>query len=467
MALDIGPRPGRKPRGAVPRAPDVCRAPLIVRGALAAGQLLAALALLLCALDWRSPALTGFRTWLFGGLIVASMLLFASAVWSYRWSRGRSSALGMVAWTTGATALLALLATLLVEARFRWTRHAVLKADAPLVEMLGHHLLVGYRDVREVEALVRQRAVGGVFVSGRNVAGKPLAEIKAEIAGLQEIRRKQGLPSLWVATDQEGGVVSRLSPPLRKLPPLAEIAARHRDAEAQRSAVRDFAGTQGRELADLGVNLNFAPVIDLNHRLVNPNDRYTRIHQRAISGDPEIVRSVAEQYCATLGDAGVRCTIKHFPGLGRVFEDTHVQSGRLTATARELEQSDWLPFRLLMARERAFTMVSHAVLDAVDRNRPASFSRGVIGGLLRGSWGYEGVLVTDDFSMWPVHRHPGGVGEAAIAALNSGVDLILMAYDSDQYYEVMHALLAAAREGRLDQAAMQRSRSRLAKAAGR
>jgi beta-N-acetylhexosaminidase len=112
-------------------------------------------------------------------------------------------------------------------------------------------------------------------------------------------------------------------------------------------------------------------------------------------------------------------------------------------------------------------MVGHAVLDAVDRDRPASFSPGVIGGLLRGTWGYEGVLVTDDFSMWPVHRHAGGAGEAAVAALNSGVDLILVAYDSDQYYEVMHALLAAARQGRLDQTAMQRSRSRLVKAAGR
>jgi beta-N-acetylhexosaminidase len=89
-------------------------------------------------------------------------------------------------------------------------------------------------------------------------------------------------------------------------------------------------------LADAGVNVNFAPVVDLNHRIVNPGDHLSRIHERAISADPVIVTEVARHYCTALQQAGGRCTLKHFPGLGRVFEDTHRESADLTAGTTEL-----------------------------------------------------------------------------------------------------------------------------------
>ena len=147
-----------------------------------------------------------------------------------------------------------------------------------------------------------------------SVERKTPDEIRDTIDGLQDIRRAQNLAPLWIATDQEGGPVSRMSPPLARMPPLAEIVAIHRDPAERRLAVRQYAARQGRELASLGVNLNFAPVVDLNHGVVNPEDKTSRISTRAISNDPAVVTAVADVYCETLMMTGVHCTLKHFPG---------------------------------------------------------------------------------------------------------------------------------------------------------
>ncbi len=287
--------------------------------------------------------------------------------------------------------------------------------------------------------------------------------IRAEIDELQAIRNRQGLPPLLIAADQEGGLVSRLSPPLTRMPPLAEVIAGHKDPADRRAAVQLYAAAKAQELASLGVNINFAPVVDLNHKVVNPEDRHSRIHERAISTDPAVIADVADTYCAVLHEAGVRCTLKHFPGLGRVFEDTHRDSADLAASLDELAVSDWVPFRRLMQSGEPLVMLGHVRLTALDPERPVSFSRRVVDGLIRKGWGYGGLLITDDFSMGAVQRSNGGIAAAGIAALKAGVDLILISYDNDQFYFVMQALLAAEREGRLKPEALSRSVERLAR----
>jgi len=173
---------------------------------------------------------------------------------------------------------------------------------------------------------------------------------------------------------------------------------------------------------------------------------------------------VAAWYCAALEEEGVRCTLKHFPGLGRVFEDTHTDHADLTASLDELTKSDWLPFRTLVARTRAFTMLGHVRLTAIDPKRPVSMSAPVIAGMLRGEWKHDGVLITDNFSMNAVFRSREGIDNGAVASLNAGADLILVSWDSDQYYRVMYALLNADQQGRLDQQILRQSEERLERA---
>jgi beta-N-acetylhexosaminidase len=211
--------------------------------------------------------------------------------------------------------------------------------------------------------------------------------------------------------------------------------------------------------------LNFAPVVGLDRGLVNPADRFTCIRQRAISNDPVIVTAAAGAYCDGLHEAGVRCTLKHFPGLGRVFADTHLGGASLEVAPNELAQSDWVPFRALMGRADAVTMLGHVTLTALDPSRPVSFSGPAVASLLRGEWHYRGVLITDDFSMGAVYRSRDGIAEAAVAAINAGVDLVLVSFDTDQFYPVMHGLLTADREGRLQPEALRQSEERLSRAA--
>ncbi len=387
---------------------------------------------------------------------------FSFCYWRYLMPRFRgqmvlraASALGII------TAILALTVTVALEGCFQLDRYYVLHADPGQLEKLGRHFIVGYRDLAEVRELVRLRAVSGIFLSAGNVQGKSIGEVRQIIRSFQRQRQEQGLHSLWIATDQEGGSVSRLSPPLTRLLALSEIAQRHSELGQREQAVREFARKQGLDLASVGINLNFASVVDLNYKRINPNDRYTRIFERAISDDPSVVAHVAAWYCAEVEDMGVRCTLKHFPGLGRVFEDTHLDPASLAAVVAELTETDWLPFRTLMRDSKAFTMLEHVRLNAMDKERPVYMSRVVIAGLLRSDWNYNGVLITDNFSMAAVYRSSEGIENGSIQALNSGVDLILISWDPDQFYPFMHALLKADKQGKLDREALSRSDQRL------
>jgi beta-N-acetylhexosaminidase len=417
------------------------------------------------AIGWRTPLFAGWRYTALAVLLALPAILIAFEIWWLRRSTSGSRTLRAASFGALGVAIIAFGTTAGLELNFQYKRHAVLSADAVQLQKLGAHLLVGYRSDAMLQALIERRAIAGVFVSARNVQGKTIKDVGDRIGALQSMRHSQGLPPLWIATDQEGGPVSRLSPPLMRQPTLAETVALHRDPSERLLAIRQYAGRQGRELASLGVNLNFSPVVDLNHGIQNPEDRLTRISSRAISADPDVVTQVADLYCTTLRMNGVHCTLKHFPGLGRVYDDTHKVTAELDAPSAELERSDWLPFRHLMANDSTFTMLSHARLSALDRDRPASFSQAVVTGLLRDEWKHDGILVTDDFSMGAVTLSREGAAGGAVAALNAGVDLILVSYDPDQYFYVMHALLAADRNGTLRADMLERSGKRLARTA--
>jgi beta-N-acetylhexosaminidase len=432
------------------------------RVASAIVRLLLAALLLPFALDWRSPFLFSVRPWALACLIIVPLALVVVGILAVRHpGHPILRALDGLALLAAAVALVA---TATLEGRFHLTRHQVLNADAGALEKLGRHLVVGYGDLDEVHALIRRRAIAGVFISAGNVRGLSAADVRRQIDAMQEIRREQHLPPLWIAADQEGGDVARLSPPLPRPPRISEILAGHADRAEGIAAVRQFGLEQGRALADLGVNLNFAPVVDVDHGVVNREDWFTHIHQRAISNDPDVVAAAAGAYCDGLWEAGVRCTLKHFPGLGRVFADTHRGSAKLDTAPSELEQSDWVPFRTLMGRADVVTMLGHVTLTALDRERPVSFSRPAVARLLRGDWHYRGVLITDDFSMAAVYRSREGIADAPVAAINAGVDLVLVSFDTDQFYTAMHGLLAAERDGRLQPEALRQSDERLRRA---
>jgi beta-N-acetylhexosaminidase len=344
---------------------------------------------------------------------------------------------------------------------FEWRKRNVLQTEATQAHSLGQHFVVGYSSFPEVAVLAERGLIAGIYITKHNVGGANAETLKSEISALQDRRRVAGLPPLIVAADQEGGIVSHLSPPLTKLPSLSSLAGLASDVRAEKAEA--FGRIHGRELAALGVNLNLAPVLDLRPESKrNRFDFNTLIGYRAISDDPAVVADVARSYVHGLEASGVGAAVKHFPGLGRVRADTHHFSAGLDAPLAELEASDWRPFRDVLEGSRAHLMIGHVTLTAVDPDRAASHSRLVVDGIVRSKWNYQGVIMTDDLVMGAIYQH--NVCTAVVEALNAGVDLLLVAFDGAQFYRIFACAQDAFSQGKLDSTTLRGSEARLRRA---
>lgn len=342
--------------------------------------------------------------------------------------------------------------------KFELRKHDVRAASGTEARQLGPHFMVGYSSFPDVARLAEQGLIGGVYVTRRNIRGRTVETLRTEIAALQDKRRAAGLPPLVVAADQEGGIVGHLAPPLTRVPALATLSGLAPDE--QQAKAEEFGRIHGRELAGLGVNLNLAPVLDLKPPVRrNRLDFHTLIGQRAIATDPAVVSTIASAYVRGLEESGVGATLKHFPGIGRVRTDTHHFSANLDTPVRELEATDWLPFREVLSHSRSALMVGHVTLTTVDPDRAASHSKRVIDGIIRDKWGYQGMVMTDDLVMGAIYQHD--VCKAVVEAINAGVDLLLVAYDGAQFYRVFACALEGSRQGQLDAAMLQASEARL------
>lgn len=386
-------------------------------------------------------------------LVVASVAIVLVLLRGGRWRTFAGKALIML-WCSPPILMIA------AHMTFELRKQGVLGAGAAEARQLGPHFMVGYSSFPEVARLAELGLIGGVYVTRHNIRGRTVEALRAEIAALQDIRRSAGLPPLLVAADQEGGIVGHLAPPLTKLPALATLAGLAPDD--QQAKAEEFGRIHGRELAGLGVNLNLAPVLDLKPQAQrNRLDLHTLIGQRAIASDPAVVSTIAASYVRGLEESGVGATLKHFPGIGRVRSDTHHFSANLDTPVTELEATDWLPFRQVLSRSRSALMVGHVTLTAVDPDRAASHSKRVVEGIIRQTWGYQGMVMTDDLVMGAIYQND--VCKAVVEAINAGVDLLLVAYDGAQFYRVFACALEGLRQGELDAAMLHASAARLEK----
>ena len=236
-------------------------------------KLSAAIFILIMASKLWTPALANYRGWIIWGTFAVNTILIVSEIVL----RKTKLVQKVLSFAILAIAVLAVVTILFTGVRRYQIEQNVLNSDENKLEELGQHFIVGYKDVDELTKLVERKAIGGIFITTRNIQHKTAAEIETEIDTLQAIRQTQGLSPLWVATDQEGGGVSRLSPPLTQLPPLAKIVAQQQTESARQQAVAQYAEVHGKELSEVGVNLNFAPVVDLNKGIINPKDKYSQI----------------------------------------------------------------------------------------------------------------------------------------------------------------------------------------------
>jgi beta-N-acetylhexosaminidase len=385
-------------------------------------------------------------------LAAASIVAVAVLIRRGYWRRGLAGRALILLWCLPSLSMLA------AHASFEWRKRSVLQTDVAQAQSLGRHFVVGYSSFPEVALLAEKGLISGVYITRHNIVGSTVGRLRDEISALQARRRAAGLPPLIVAADQEGGIVSHLAPPLTRLPALSTLASLAPDVRARKA--EEFGRIHGQELAALGINQNLAPVLDLRPDLKrNRFDFNTLIGQRAISDDPLMIADIAQSYVAGLEASGVGATVKHFPGLGRVRADTHHFSADLDTPLQELEGSDWIPFRKVLAGTKAQLMIGHVTLTTVDPDRPASHSRRVIDGIVRRQWNYQGVIMTDDLVMGAIYQR--NVCTAVVEALNAGVDLLLVAFDGAQFYRIFACAAAASVQGKLDAATLRDSEMRL------
>lgn len=329
------------------------------------------------------------------------------------------------------------------EQNRRWVE----KTPAGRMPEIGRHLVIGWLGFEDTRALAAKGAIAGVFLTRRDFPKNAgISEIRRTVDALQSARREAGLPPLWIATDQEGGPVSKLSPPLPSQAALGnllkdldgpDLASQPARAAEIVRRVTIYAEAQGQALEDAGINLNFAPVVDLRPAAPpNALDRNSRIYSRALAADPATVALAGETYVTVLARHGITAILKHFPGLGRVPADTHHFSASLDAPIADLIDRDWLPFRQISQHTKAGIMLSHVCLTAIDPDHPSSGSAATVK-LLRQQWSVTGLLVTDDFSMAPISHGPGGIVRAAKNSMVAGVDIILLSYDPETVYDLL------------------------------
>lgn len=374
-------------------------------------------------------------------LLLGLLVAVIAAAWRFARGRLRPVALGL--------GFAAVLTALCNEAASHQHRAEVLAMSGRTAQALGAHFIVGYDDANALRELARKGLIGGIFVTARNVRGRTADELRNEIQGLQALRYQAGLPPLIVATDQEGGGVSRLSPIVERQPALSTLLEADVPEDQLAERARAYGAQQGKALAALGVTLNFSPVVDLRPGHAPGRwDVHTRIDERAISSDPTVTTQVALAYVQGLESAGVRGTLKHFPGLAGVTEDTHHFAAELRTPVARLAAQDWKPFQEVSKQSDAAIMLGHVILAELDAEYPVSFSRRIVQQVIRGEWGYQGLLVTDDLTMGAAYNR--GLCDATVRALDAGVDLLLIAFDHDKYFDAMHCAHQAVRQGARD-----------------
>jgi beta-N-acetylhexosaminidase len=339
-------------------------------------------------------------------------------------------------------------------------------AVATLDEKIAEMLMVGFRGyaLEEADPLYARVKVGLVgstvlFDYDAPSQGQVARNFQSpdQVAALTQRLQNLAPRRMLISTDQEGGYVARLSPKwgFPYTPTAAALGARNDPIYT-----RDVASAMARTMAAAGINLNLAPVVDVN---VNPANPIIAEYQRSFSSKPETVTRQALAFIQGHHDAGVLTTLKHFPGHGSSKDDSHLGFVDVTGlwSRTELE-----PFRSIIAAGAAdAVMTAHIFNSEWDATYPATLSRNVITGILRDELKFKGVVITDDMQMGAIKQYYGF--DAAIElAIQAGADIIAISNNGAEYDPAMAekafmAIRRAVTANRISEARIDESYSRV------
>jgi beta-N-acetylhexosaminidase len=308
-------------------------------------------------------------------------------------------------------------------------------------EKIGQMLMVGIEGTEldgDTSLFLKEHRIGGVILFGRNIQNSQQASELSQ--GLQELNAGPPGVRMLIGTDQEGGRVNRLPGDEGRFPS-AGMQAHDNNPDS----VREAAGQMAAQLKGMGINLNFAPVLDINSNPDNPV-----IGDRAFGNNPETVSRMGLAFIQGTLDKGVIPVVKHFPGHGDTLVDSHTELPVVSHSMERLAGFELIPFEEAIKNRAPAIMSAHILLDKLDRDYPATLSAPVITGILRERMGFDGVVVSDDLDMGAI-TGLYSPGEAAVRAVKAGVDILLVGHSREGMLEVFDALTNAVKSGNISE----------------
>ena len=305
--------------------------------------------------------------------------------------------------------------------------------DMTLEQKIGQLFIVNLEDVNnglattvfteDIKKNINKYNVGGIILFQNNIKDREQLKLLTN-----NIQNNSNIP-LFISVDEEGGIVSRLSDiasmKVTKFENMADIGEKE---DYNRAYI--VGDTIGKEINELGFNLDFAPVADV---ITNPNN--TEIGRRSFGSDPEIVANIVKEVVKGLQENNVSATLKHFPGHGGSEENSHNEFSYTPQTLEGMRKTEFLPFISGIEEDVDFIMISHiSAPNVTGDNTPSSLSKTIITDLLRKELGYENIVTTDALNMKAISNYYSPK-DAAIKAINAGADVLLMTPDFKNVYD--------------------------------
>ena len=318
-----------------------------------------------------------------------------------------------------------------------------------LEDKIGQMILAGISGTTldtNAKNLISQFHVGGIIFYKNNFE---TPEQTVQLVNQLKAGNSSNLP-LFLSVDQEGGKVTRLPGGLVNFPPNNQIGEVN-DPEFSYKV----GSLLGYELKEFGLNLNFAPVLDINS---NPNNPV--IGDRSLGNNSEIVSTLGIQTMKGIQSQNVIPTIKHFPGHGDTSVDSHLELPIVNKSLKELKELELIPFKRAIDDGADVVMVAHILLPELDKINPASMSKAVMTDILRKQLNFTGVIITDDMTMGAIIEH-FDIGKAAVESVKAGSDIILIGHDYNNVVMIISSLKSAVGNGEISEQRLNESVERI------
>ena len=319
-----------------------------------------------------------------------------------------------------------------------------------LDEKIGQMIVAGVNgtDVNEeLINLVNTNKVGGVILFKRNIeTSEQLKKLNNNIDGLNK-----EIP-LFISVDEEGGRVNRLPSDMEYFPSAREVGLKND---------KDYAYNNGKSIGEslkvTGFNMNYAPVLD-----IFSNPKNTVIGDRAFGSDVETVSTMGIATMKGIEEEGIISVIKHFPGHGDTSVDSHYGLPIVYKTLEELEIFELIPFKKAIKEGCKAIMVSHILLDKIDKQNPSSMSETVVTDILREQLGFDGVVITDDMEMGAITEN-FTVEDACVQSIIAGCDIVLIGSGNESIYNTIQAIKDSILNGKITEERINESVVRIIK----